>query len=62
MKRKALNEKIIELKELLKLSLTFAPKNNPKGLDSTMYYTMSYEGDEKILNKLEKARKIIKEY
>lgn len=40
----------------LQLLLSFAPKDAPKGLDPTFYHTLSYDGDVKLQQGIERIK------
>lgn len=53
--------RIDELKEALRLALSFCPSGYvPSGLDSSFYHTGKYENDVKLHNKLDAARESLK--
>ena len=47
--------------EDLKLLLSFAPGEIPKGLDPTFYFTLTQDGDERIGSQIARIRAIIED-
>ncbi len=60
---KQLQDENRELVKYLELALSFAPKGEvPKGLLPTAYFTLNYEEDCVIQNKIDEARNFLSKY
>jgi hypothetical protein len=57
-----LRDKNKKLVSDLKFAMSFAPKEKAtKGLDPTFYFTLSYEGDKKLDERIEQINQTLKE-
>lgn len=58
------DKKINELKEGIRFLLSFVPewaKEAPPGLDPTMYGTLTQEGDQKVVDRVEEIKSLLED-